>query len=202
MNTERTNGIVVVFPDGRVVPGQLIVGISEIANAVGISDNRQVSRKTACLWVSHRETSGCPDPLPLGPGGRLARGTVWDLRDIARWKGFGFPDDLREYGDRRVISSEKVVGLQEVKKFLDESGLFASRYPPSNGGVPAGRISTWSSRCETTGFPRALHVGPGGTLGGGSLWDLDELIPWEGPPGRWAQSDPNDGLEDGRVSFG
>ena len=190
----KTNDISIEFPDGRVIPGQLIVGVSEITDFMK-GNGTKVPRKTVSTWMSPRDQNGRPDPLPLGPGGKLARGTVWDLRDIARWKGFPVPDDPK--GPFRVIGAHRVIGVAEAKTLLDNSGRFV-QYPE---GIPRGRISTWGNRFRTTEFPVALRIGPGGSLSSGSLWDAVEVALWQGPPGRWSQRDPNEGLVDGRASY-
>lgn len=90
--------------------------------------------------------------------------------------------------DGRTVPAERIVGVSEVKQILDDSGKFAEAYPPERGGIPRQRISSWANRWRSTGFPKALPIGPDGCLDRGLLWDADEVRAWPGLPGRWRHS--------------
>lgn len=76
-------------PDGtvRVVPAEFIGGIAEVRDVL---QEKFIDRYPDGIpptvisnWADRRDTTGFPEPLPFN----LARGKLWDLREVAQFEG-------------------------------------------------------------------------------------------------------------------
>lgn len=68
---------------GRVVRWDQIVGVAEVADLLSVKFGRPVERGQVSSWASRWRTNGFPIALPI----MVARGLLWDRREILRWEG-------------------------------------------------------------------------------------------------------------------
>jgi hypothetical protein len=92
MSDLSTIETVIQTSDGRLVPGECMIGVSELASLLTARIHEmtnlvrplptEISRQQVSTWSARRATTRFPDHLRLGPDGILARGKVWDIRDF------------------------------------------------------------------------------------------------------------------------
>ena len=67
----------------RVVPWDQIVGVAEAADILTEKFGRPIERSMVSSWANRWRTNGFPLALPI----KVARGLLWDRREVEAWEG-------------------------------------------------------------------------------------------------------------------